>query len=66
MTLVDELLQNKEELLIKVLQFLEGKEATTKLKLDGIQFNIGSALVKLNGEIDVTVVKTEGNSKKKK
>jgi len=45
---------------------LEGKEATTKLKLDGIQFNIGSALVKLNGEIDVTVVKTEGNNKKKK
>ena len=66
MALVDELLKNKEEILIKVLQFLEGKEATTRLKLDGMNFNIGNTLVKLNGEIDITVVKQQSSGKKKK
>ena len=65
MTLVDELLKNKEEILIKVLQFLEGKEATTKLNLNGMQFSLGGTLVKLNGEVEVTVVKQAGNKKKK-
>ena len=66
MALVDELLKNKEEILIKVLQFMEGKEATTKLKLDGMQFNVGTTLIKLNGEVDVTVVKQTASGKKKK
>ncbi|HLD41923.1 MAG TPA: hypothetical protein VJB06_02720 [archaeon] len=65
MTLVDELLKNKEEILIKVLQFLEGKEATTKLNLDGMQFSLGGTLVKLNGEVEVTVVKQVASKKKK-
>ena len=65
MTLVDELLKNKEEILIKVLQFLEGKEATTKLNLNGMQFSLGGTLVKLNGEVEVTVVKQVASKKKK-
>ena len=64
MALVDELLKNKEEILIKVLQFLEGKEATTKLNLSGMQFSIGGTSVKLNGEVEITVVKQAGKKKK--
>lgn len=66
MTLVDELVKNKEEILIKVLQFLEGKEASTKLNLNGIQFRIGGTLVKLNGEVEISLVKEGEKNKKKK
>ncbi len=66
MTLVDEVIKNKEEILIKVLQFLEGKEATTKLNLSGMKFTLGNMLVKLNGQVEVTVLKLEEGKKKKK
>ena len=66
MTMVDELLKNKEEILIKVLQFLEGKEAATKLNLNGLQFSLGGTMVKLNGQVEITVVKQAGSGKKKK
>ncbi len=66
MSLVDELLKNKEEIFVKVLQFLEGKEASTKLNLNGIQFTVGNMQVKLNGEVEVSVLKQEQGKKKKK
>lgn len=66
MSLVDELLKNKEELLIKVLQFMEGKEASTKINLDGLQFKVGNVIVKLKGEVEASVIKLPGSGKKKK
>lgn len=65
MSLVDELLKNKEEILVKILQFMEGKEAATKLNLNGMQFTLGNMLVKLNGEVEVSVMKTDQKKKKK-
>ncbi len=66
MTIVEELIKNKEEILIKVLQFMEGKEASTKLNLNGIQFKVGGTLVKLNGEVEIALLKEEEGKKKKK
>ena len=54
--ITEEILENKEELLIKLLQVLEGKEATARVKLDGVTFNIRDVKVKLQGEVDFTFV----------
>ena len=56
MDITSEILKNKEELVIKLLQILEGKEATARVKLDGVKFNIGNIKVKLDGEVDFTFV----------
>ena len=66
MALVDELLKNKEELFFKVLQFMEGKEASTKINLDDIKFRVANLEVKLKGEIEVSVMKLPDQGKKKK
>ena len=66
MDILQELLKNKEELLVKLLEFMEGKETATKLKLDGISFNLGNTLVKLKGEVEITVVRQKAQQDKKK
>mgnify|MGYP001607895463 CR=1 FL=1 len=66
MDILQELLKNKEELLVKVLEFMEGKETGTKLKLDGISFNIGNTAVKLKGEVEISLVRQKASEKKKK
>lgn len=65
MTLVDELIKNKEEILIKILQFLEGKEAATKISLHDMKFTVSNMLVKLNGEIEVSAMRLDVDKKKK-
>lgn len=64
MSLVDELVKNKEELLLKALQFMEGKEASTKINLDDIKFTIGNLSIKFKGEIEVSVMKLPEAKKK--
>ena len=56
MGVMEEIIKNKEELLIKLLNVLQGKEATAKIRLDGVKFNIGEVAVKLDGEVDFTFV----------
>ena len=56
MSFTEDILKNKEQLIIKLLQVLEGKEATAKVKLDGVKFNIGEIKVKLDGEVDFTFI----------
>jgi len=56
MGLTEEILRNKEELIIKLLDVLQGKEATARVKLDGVKFNIGKVTIKLSGEVDFTFV----------
>ncbi len=55
MGIVEEIIGNKEELIGKILSILEGRETTTKLNLDNIEFNVGEAKVKVNGQIDISV-----------
>lgn len=56
MGLTEDILKNKEELVIKLLDILQGKEATARVKLDGVKFNVGKVTIKLNGEVDFTFV----------
>ena len=56
MGVFDEIVKNKEELFLKVLQILEGKETKTKINLDGVEFKIGKSKIKVNGNVEFTIV----------
>ncbi|MEE9323808.1 MAG: hypothetical protein V3U72_04650 [Candidatus Aenigmarchaeota archaeon] len=56
MGVFEEIVKNKEELFMKVLQILEGKETKTKINLDGVEFNIGNSKVSVNGNVEFTIV----------
>jgi hypothetical protein len=56
MDIVKEIEENKEEIIIKILEVLQGKETTARIKLDGLKFHVGDVEVKLNGEVDFTLV----------
>ena len=62
--MIEEILKNKEELLIKLLDVLEGKEAKAKVNLDGVEFNLGESKVRLEGTLEFTFVPYEKGKKK--
>jgi hypothetical protein len=66
MGVFEELVNNKEELIVKLLKILEGKEASTKLNLDNIEFMVGNNKVRINGTVNVTVTPQKGGKKSKK
>jgi hypothetical protein len=59
MSLIEEILKNKEELLVKFLEILEGKETRAKVSLDGVEFHVGKSAIKLNGSVEFTFVPLE-------
>ena len=61
--ILEEILKNKEELLIKLLDVLEGKEAKARVKLDGVEFKVGESTVKLEGTVEFTFVPYEKGKK---
>jgi len=56
MGFLEEILKNKEELLIKLLEIMEGKESRASVNLDGVEFHVGKSLVKMKGKVDLTFV----------
>ncbi len=56
MGLLEEILASKEELIIKLLSVLEGKETKAKINLDGIKFKLKDATVAVDGEIELTFI----------
>jgi hypothetical protein len=53
---VEEIVKHKEEIIVKVLNVLEGKEASASVNLDGIKFTVGKNVeIRLNGSVDFTV-----------
>ena len=59
MGIIEEVLKNKEEIVVALLKVLEGKEARARVNLDGVKFNIGRSSVKMEGEIDFTFIPLE-------
>ncbi len=57
--IIEEIIKNKEEFLIKILEIMEGKETRTKINLNGVEFKIGGTKVKMNGNIEFVVVPFE-------
>ena len=56
MGLIEEILKNKEELLVKLLEILEGKESKAKINPDGVEFMVGKSKVQLKGNVEFTFV----------
>ncbi len=56
MGIIEEVLKNKEEILVRLLEVLEGKETKARVNLDGIELSMGKSTIKLNGEIEFTFV----------
>lgn len=56
MSVIDEIIKNKEELFVKMLQIMEGKETKTKVSLQGVEFNVGNSKIKADGTIEFTIV----------
>ena len=59
MGMIEEVLKNKEELLIAFLKVLEGKESRAKVNLDGVKFNVGKSAVRMEGVIEFTFIPLE-------
>jgi len=59
MGIIEEVLKNKEEILVALLKVLEGKESRARVNLDGVQFNVGKSSVRMEGEIEFTFVPLE-------
>jgi hypothetical protein len=57
--IIEEILKNKEELLVALFKVIEGKEARAKVNLNGVKFNIGKSSVKMEGTIELTLVPIE-------
>ncbi|MFH1445368.1 MAG: hypothetical protein ABIF08_02720 [Nanoarchaeota archaeon] len=63
--IVDEILEHKEEIIVKIINVLEGKQASADLNLDGIKFILGKNMqVKLSGTINLTIAPTKTKKKK--
>jgi len=54
---VEELIEKKGNMLLKLLDLMEGKEVKTRMDLSGIQFQVGKNVIKLSGEVEFTVVR---------
>jgi hypothetical protein len=56
MGVIDEILKNKEDILIGFLSIIEGKETKTRVSLDGVKFRVGKTTVKVEGAIELSIV----------
>ena len=56
MGIVDDIVKNKEELLLKFLDVVSGKEASARVNLDGVAFSVGKSKVKLQGQVTFTLI----------
>ncbi len=54
--IIEEIYKNKEEIIIKFLQVVEGKETGVKVNLNGVKFKIGDTTVRLSGDVQFTFV----------
>lgn len=61
--IIEEVLKNKEELIVALLKVLEGKETRARVKLDGVKFKIGKSSVKMEGNVEFTFVPLESKKK---
>ncbi len=59
MGVIEEIIKNKEEILVAFLKVLEGREARAKVNLDGVKFNIGKSAVRMEGAVEFTFIPLE-------
>jgi hypothetical protein len=66
MGVVEEILKNKEDIIVALLKVIEGKEARARVSLDGVKFHVGKSTVKMSGAIEFTFVPLEEKPGKSK
>lgn len=66
MEIIEEILKHKEELILKFLNLLEGKETSAKINLDKLKFKIGDVDIRIDGEIEFTLIPPKKKEKEKK
>ncbi len=52
---LEELLRNRQDLLLKVVDILQGREAKARIDLNGVSFHLGETIVKMEGNIQFSV-----------
>ena len=53
---LEQILKNNEDLIIRFLEVLQGKETKATVNLDGISFQLGKTDVLVNGSVEFTIV----------
>jgi hypothetical protein len=61
--ILEEIVKDKDELIEAFLKLLEGKESRAKIKLDGVKFKVGNSSVRLEGNLELTLVPMEDKRK---
>ncbi len=61
--LIEKFLEDNSDVIVKVLRILEGKSASARIKLDGMQFDIGDSKIEIRGEIDLVFIPDKKKSK---
>jgi hypothetical protein len=61
--IIEEILRNKEDILVALLKVIEGKESRARVKLDGVKFNVGNSSVRMEGAVEFTFVPIEDKKK---
>ncbi|HDD45864.1 MAG TPA: hypothetical protein ENG42_00165 [Candidatus Aenigmarchaeota archaeon] len=51
----EDIIKNKEQLIMYILNLIEGKEAKTKVNLDEIELKFGKVSVKISGNLEFIV-----------
>ena len=54
--ILEEVIKNKEELIVKFLQVVEGKETGVKVNLDGVIVKVGDVKIQLSGDVGLTFI----------
>jgi hypothetical protein len=63
MDVIEEIIKNKEELFLKLIKVMQGKQTEVKLNLDGVRFSVGDITLKLKGNVEVSVIPAKGKSR---
>jgi hypothetical protein len=57
MGFLEDILKGREEMIISALKVLEGRKASVKVDLDGVQFEISRGIrARLSGQVRITVL----------
>ena len=54
-SIFEEIVKNKEQLILKILDIIEGREARTKVNLDNVELNVGNVEIRVNGSLEFVV-----------
>jgi len=53
MSVLEEVLKNNSDLLVKIIDLMQGKEVKATVNLNGVEFKVGDSKVSLGGKIEL-------------